>query len=147
MRVLNKLIYSRTYIIRHLEEEIIFPESILDEYIIKKDANVQYIIHYETDTSNFDILNIRRVILIKQIRSSTGTLNIFFYSPIDFDIIKEYNSIFLKNLKEKMFRIYFPNEPDVSNPPEYLSIKIRNDNYPLPFEIYFELRELTAVLL
>jgi hypothetical protein len=144
MRVLNKLIYTNSYTIpTDSTQEIYIPETLFNEYIINKETNVQYIIYFSTNHFNFTILNIKRVILINQFRGR----NNFFHSLLNFDFIKENNSIFLKDIKEKMYRIYIPSIFDISKPPEFLIMTIQNTDTLNNLDIYLELRELNAILL
>jgi len=151
MRVLNKLIYADSYTIpKSSTKEIHIPQNFFNEYIINKDNNAQYIIYFDYSHENFDILNIKRAILIKnrkeKIEEEEEEENIFFYSLIDFDFIKENKSILLKDIKEKMYRIYKAEETNISNPSEFLIITIQNKEFST-LNIYLELRELSAVLL
>lgn len=147
MKVLNKLIYADSYTIpANSTQEIFIPNLPLDEYIINKDANVQYIIYFTSSHTNFDILNIKRAILINRSMGPFGFTNTYFYSLINFEFVKEKKSILLKDIKEKMFRIY-TRSIDISNPAEFLTITIQNTDTLSDLDIYFELRELNAVLL
>jgi len=150
MKILNKLIYSRSYTIpANSTQKITIPdETYFDEYIINKDANVQYIIYFTYSHEDFNIQYIKRAILINRIMGNfSGARNIFFYSLLDFDFIKENNSILLKDIKNKMFRIYVPNTVVLSDPPEFLIMEIQNTSLTYDLDIYLELRELNAVLL
>jgi hypothetical protein len=138
MRILNKLIYADSYIIpANSIQEIHIPNRFFNEYIINNDYSHE----------NFDIQNIKRVILIKRIGGGSGTRNIFFYSLINFDFIKENKSIFLKDIKEKTYRIYIPDVFNISDPIEFLTMTIQNTDSLNNLNIYLELRELNAVLL
>jgi succinyl-CoA synthetase beta subunit len=148
MKVLNKLIYRNNYTIKaNSIDKIFIPSSPpFDEYIINKDANVQYIIYLTYSHGNFNIQNIKRAILINQaILPRGGFSNTYFYSLINFDFIKEDYSILLKDIKEKMYRIYYQNNATILNPNEFLVMEIQNTDALNELSIYLELRELNAI--
>ena len=148
MKILNKLIYADIYRINPLStQEITIPKQPpFNEYIINKDKNTQYIIFIDYNLRNFNINNIKRKILIKKDREDNEGDEYFFTSLINFNFFKEDNSIFLKNIKKTMYRLYMPEISSVNNPSEYISLNITNleTDYLI---IYLEFRELTAVLL